>query len=141
MGAPQLGGRAVIGVVLDLGMGHVVDTLVTAAAGIGALFALIVYAKRTFVFVRKIGDGVEFVSAQMANNGGSTVKDAIDRTEARADEIVERLNQIDARVEFLETVHRKQDEVDRQVAENAQRLAQIRPTLHLPKERPPDATS
>jgi hypothetical protein len=125
-----------LAVVLDLGMGEVVDTLVTAAAGIGALFALIIYAKRTFVFVRKIGDGVEFVSAQMANNGGSTLKDAIDRTEALALQTVERLDAIDARVEFLEAVHRKQDEVDAIVAENQRRIADIRPTLHLPKEGP-----
>ena len=77
-------------------------------------------------------DGVEFVKAQMENNGGSTLKAAIDRTDALATKTVERLDGIDARVEFLEQIHRKQAEVDKVLAENAAKLDAIRPTLHLP---------
>ena len=121
--------------------GHdLAETLVHAAAAVVALGTLWRYLVRPtwhgvrgFVHgVQLAVDGVEYVRAQMENNGGSTTKDAIDRTEAKVDLIAARLDGIDARVEFLEQVHRKQDEVDRVVAENAARLAAIRPTLHLP---------
>ena len=65
------------------------------------------------------------------------LKDAIDRTEALATKTVERLDGIDARVEFLEQIHRKQAEVDKVLAENAAKLDAIRPTLHLPPTTPP----
>jgi hypothetical protein len=83
-------------------------------------------------------DGVEYVRSQMVNNGGSTIKDAVDTTAGQVAEIVDRLDAIDKRVEFLEMVHRKQDEVDRIVAENTAKLAAMRPTLHLP---PPNKES
>lgn len=116
------------------------EILVRAAAAVVALGTLWRYlvrptwhAVRGFVHgVQLAIDGVEFVKAQMENNGGSTLKDAIDRTEALATKTVERLDGIDARVEFLEQVHRKQAEVDKVLAENAAKLDAIRPTLHLP---------
>ena len=109
------------------------ELLVKIAAGLTAVAAIWSKGiKPALHFVRRIGDGVEYVQGQMQNNGGSTLKDAVDRTEARVDTIVERLDQIDSRVEFLEAVHRKQDEVDRIVAANASRLASRRPPLHLP---------
>ena len=120
----------------------------TAAAmmALGTLWRYLVrptwHAVRGFVHgVQLAIDGVEFVKAQMGNNGGSTLKDAIDRTEALAAKTVERLDGIDARVEFLEQFHRKQDEVDKVVAENAARLAAIRPTLHLPPTPPKEEST
>lgn len=101
-----------------------VEWLVASAAALGALATIWKLGLKPLIqFVRAIGEGVEFVRAQMVNNGGSSLKDAIDRTEARADQIVERLDQIDARVEFLEAVHRKQAEVEAIVAANARKLA------------------
>ena len=125
------------------------EILVRAAAAVVALGTLWRYlvrptwhAVRGFVHgVQLAIDGVEFVKAQMGNNGGSTLKDAIDRTEALATKTVERLDAIDSRVEFLEQFHRKQDEVDRVVAENAARLAAIRPTLHLPPTPPKEEST
>jgi hypothetical protein len=99
----------------------------TALTAIGKLGVMPAYR-----FVKRIGDGVEYVTGQMANNGGSTLKDAIDRTEALAVRTVERLDAIDARVTFLEEIHRKQVEVDAIIEANRNRLAEIRPTLHLP---------
>ena len=121
------------------------EILVRAAAAVVALGTLWRYLVRPtwrgvrgFVHgVQLAVDGVEYVRAQMENNGGSTTKDAIDRTEAKVDLIAARLDGIDARVEFLEQVHRKQAEVDQIVAENAAKLDAIRPTLHLPPTTPP----
>jgi hypothetical protein len=123
----------VIALVLDLGLGHVVNLLVTIAAGLGAIAGISKYARKAFRFIRDAGDGVSYVKAQMLNNGGSTLKDAVDRTEALALKTVERLDTIDARVSFLEEIHRKQLEVDTIVAANQARLNELRPTLHLPK--------
>ena len=117
------------------------EILVRAAAAVVALGTLWRYLVRPtwrgvrgFVHgVQLAVDGVEYVRAQMENNGGSTTKGAIDRTEAKVDLIAARLDGIDARVEFLEQVHRKQAEVDQIVAENAAKLDAIRPTLHLPR--------
>lgn len=125
------------------------EILVRAAAAVVALGTLWRYLVRPtwrgvrgFVHgVQLAVDGVEYVRAQMENNGGSTTKDAIDRTEAKVDLIAARLDGIDARVEFLEQVHRKQAEVDQIVAENAAKLDAIRPTLHLPPTPPKEEST
>lgn len=101
------------------------------AAGLVAAVAVI-WAKGirpAYRFVKGIDEGVQFVKAQMENNGGSSQRDAIDRIEALATTTVERLDGIDARVQFLEEVHRKQVEVDAIVAANAAKLARPRPYL------------
>ena len=125
------------------------EILVRVAAAVVALGTLWRYLVRPtwrgvrgFVHgVQLAVDGVEYVRAQMENNGGSTTKDAIDRTEAKVDLIAARLDGIDARVEFLEQVHRKQAEVDQIVAENAAKLDAIRPTLHLPPTPPKEEST
>lgn len=125
------------------------EILVRAAAAVVALGTLWRYlvrptwhAVRGFVHgVQLAVDGVEYVRAQMENNGGSTTKDAIDRTEAKVDLIAARLDGIDARVEFLEQIHRKQAEVDKVLAENAAKLDAIRPTLHLPPTPPKEEST
>lgn len=114
------------------------EWLIKIAAGLTALTVIYRTAVRpAFHFVKRIGDGVEYVQSQMINNGGSTLKDAIDRTEALALDTVEKLGHLAERVEFLEEIRRKQDEVDRIVAENASKLAALRPTLHLPQTQSP----
>ena len=120
----------------------------TAAAmmALGTLWRYLVrptwHAVRGFVHgVQLAVDGVEYVRAQMENTGGSTTKDAIDRTEAKVDLIAARLDGIDARVEFLEQFHRKQAEVDKVLAENAAKLDAIRPTLHLPPTPPKEEST
>lgn len=117
------------------------EWLIKIAAGLAACGVIwSKAAKPAFHFIKRIGDGVEYVQSQMVNNGGSTLKDAVDTTAKRVDEIATRLDQIDARVEFLELIHRKQEEVDRIVAENAARLSTLRPPLHLPNKETPHAS-
>ena len=109
------------------------EVLLAIAAALTAVTVIWAKGLRPVVhFFQQLAAGVTYVQSQMVNNGGSTMKDAIDRTEARADEIVLRLDSIDTRVELLEEVRRKQSEVERIVAENAERLAERRPPLHLP---------
>lgn len=109
------------------------EWLVKVAAGLTAGAAIWSKGvKPAFHFIKRIGDGVDYVSKQMVNNGGSTLKDAVDQAVALASQANDRLDSIDKRVEFLEEVHRKQSEVDAIVAANHRRLAERRPTLHLP---------
>ena len=121
------------------------EIMVRAAAAVVALGTLWRYlvrptwhAVRGFVHgVQLAIDGVEFVKAQMENNGGSSLRDAIDRTEAKVTTLEGRFDTLDDRVELLEQIHRKQAEVDKVLAENAAKLDAIRPTLHLPPTTPP----
>jgi hypothetical protein len=115
------------------------EWLVAVAAALAALGVIWTKGLRPLVhFFQRIADGVIYVQSQMINNGGSTIKDKVDGTARVVDQIVERLDSIDTRVELLEEVRRKQSEVERIVAENAERLAGRRPPLHLPdtKETP-----
>ena len=109
------------------------EWLIKIAAGLTAGTVIYRTAVRpAYHFLKRLGEGVDYVRGQMDNNGGSTLKDAIDRTEALALDTVGKLDALAERVQFLEEIRRKQDEVDRLVAENAAKLAAIRPTLHLP---------
>jgi hypothetical protein len=110
--------------VIAIVFGGWIDHLLQAAAALTACAVIWQKAIRPgYRFIVSIGHGVDFVREQMVNNGGSTLKDAVDRTEALALETVDRLDKIDQRVEFLEEVHRKQEIVEQIVAENAARLA------------------
>lgn len=114
-----------------------VEWLMLVAGALGAVAAIWRLGIRpAYHFVRAVGDGVEYVRNQLVNNGGSTIRDAIDRTEALAIDTRDKLEALADRVEFLEEIRRKQDEVDRVVAENSAKLAQFRPTMHLPPVPP-----
>ena len=114
------------------------EILVRAAAAVVALGTLWRYlvrptwhAVRGFVHgVQLAIDGVEFVKAQMENNGGSSLRDALDRTEAKVTTLEGRFDTLDDRIERLERIHERQDLVDQIVAENAAKLKTARP--HLP---------
>lgn len=105
--------------------------LVLRAAAVIAAIALI-FTKGVlpvFRFFKALDDGVSFVKAQMENNGGSSVKDAIDRTEAVVTHLSERMTSVEGRMDLIEEIHRKQQQIDELVAQNAAKLA-TRP--HLP---------
>lgn len=105
------------------------QNLILLTAGVGALFALIAYTLKAFRFFKLLGEGIAYVKQQLENNGGSTTLDKIDRIETTVTVLAERFDAVDARVMFLEEVHRKQIEVEAIVAANAERL-RIAP--HLP---------
>jgi len=99
------------------------------AAALGAMQVIWKRVRGFFRFVREAGDEIAFVKAQMENNGGSSVKDAIDRTEAKVTDLSERLTAVEGRMDLIEEIHRKQQQIDELVAQNAAKLAD-RP--HLP---------
>jgi hypothetical protein len=109
-----------------------VEWVIKFAALSTALAVLGKYGLKVFRFFTQLGDGISYVKQQMENNGGSSALDKLDRIEALATHTVERLDALDARVLFLEEVHRKQVEVEAIVAANAARL-KSRPYLP-PKE-------
>jgi len=104
--------------------------LVAIAAALGAMQVIWKRVRGFFRFVREAGDGIAYVKAQMENNGGSSLRDAIDRTEAKVTTLEGRFDTLDDRVELLERIHERQDLVDQIVAENAAKLKTARP--HLP---------
>jgi hypothetical protein len=110
--------------------------LVLRTAALVAAVALIFTkgVRPVFRFFKALDDGVSFVRAQMENNGGSSLRDAIDRTEGSVAKLEDRFDRLDDRVELLERIHERQELVDRIVADNAAKSA-ARPRPYLsPKE-------
>lgn len=108
----------------------VVDGLIKLAAVVAAL--ALIWNKAILPPIR-FGRRVEDALQQLKPNGGSSLRDAVDRIEGRVTSIEDRLESIHDRVNLLEKIHEKQAMVEQIVAENAAKLA--RPTLP-PKEKP-----
>lgn len=108
----------------------VVDGLIKLAAVVAAV--ALIWNKVILPPIR-FGRRVEDALQQLKPNGGSSLRDAVDRIEGRVTSIEDRLESIHDRVNLLEKIHEKQAIVEQIVAENAAKLA--RPTLP-PKEKP-----
>lgn len=106
---------------LNLTGSSVINGIITLAALLAALAAIWRYLIRTPIrFARRVEDALK----QLSPNGGSSLRDAVDRIEGRTSRIEERLEAIDARVGVLERIHERQVLVDQILAENAAKLAQ-----------------